>query len=486
MSCTTILVGKKATYDGSTIIARNDDSGAGHFTEKKLVVVSSDQQPKEYESVISHVKVKLPENPMRYTAIPNAVEGEGIWAACGINEAGVGMTATETITSNARVLGADPLVFYDEKTQTPGGIGEEDLVTLVLPYIHNAKEGVVRLGKLLEEYGTYEMNGIAFSDRDEIWWLETIGGHHWMARKVPDTVYVAMPNQLGIDQFDFEDAYGAKKEYMCSKDLKEFVEQNNLDLSLDGQFDPRAAFGSCDDADHVYNTPRAWFIEKVLNPHTKKWEGDQADYTPESNDIPWCMIPEKKITIEDVKYLLSSTYQGTDYDPYKSYGDRSKAGMYRSIGVNRTSVLGLVHQRPDKEVLEWIAFAANNMNVMIPFYPQVNEVPDYLSNTTGTVSTDNFYWTSRLIAAMADASFKQSRNLIERYQNKVAAKAHEILKETDALLANENEEDKKIQIRTKANQKIADMVKEAADETLGKVLFELSSNMKNAYARSDA
>lgn len=486
MSCTTILVGKKATYDGSTIIARNDDSGAGHFTEKKLVVVSSDQQPKEYKSVISHVKVKLPENPMRYTAIPNAVEGEGIWAACGINEAGVGMTATETITSNARVLGADPLVVYDEKTQTPGGIGEEDLVTLVLPYIHNAKEGVVRLGKLLEEYGTYEMNGIAFSDRDEIWWLETIGGHHWMARKVPDTVYVAMPNQLGIDQFDFEDAYGAKKEYMCSKDLKEFVEQNNLDLSLDEQFDPRAAFGSCDDADHVYNTPRAWFIEKVLNPHTKKWEGDQADYTPESNDIPWCMIPEKKITIEDVKYLLSSTYQGTDYDPYKSYGDRSKAGMYRSIGVNRTSVLGLVHQRPDKEVLEWIAFAANNMNVMIPFYPQVNEVPDYLSNTTGTVSTDNFYWTSRLIAAMADASFKQSRNLIERYQNKVAAKAHEILKETDALLANENEEDKKIQIRTKANQKIADMVKEAADETLGKVLFELSSNMKNAYARSDA
>ena len=59
---------------------------------------------------------------------------------------GVGMTATETITSNARVLGADPLVVYDEKTQTPGGIGEEDLVTIVLPYIHTAREGVLRLG----------------------------------------------------------------------------------------------------------------------------------------------------------------------------------------------------------------------------------------------------------------------------------------------------------------------------------------------------
>ncbi|MFR5029034.1 MAG: C69 family dipeptidase [Coprococcus sp.] len=32
-----------------------------------------------------------------------------------------------------------------------------------------------RLGSLLERYGTYEMNGIAFQDVDEIWWLETIG-----------------------------------------------------------------------------------------------------------------------------------------------------------------------------------------------------------------------------------------------------------------------------------------------------------------------
>ena len=55
-----------------------------------------------------------------------------------------------------------------------------------------------RLGSLLEQYGTYEMNGIAFQDVDEIWWLETIGGHHWMARRVPDDVYVVMPNQLGM------------------------------------------------------------------------------------------------------------------------------------------------------------------------------------------------------------------------------------------------------------------------------------------------
>ena len=68
---------------------------------------------------------------------------------------------------------------------------------LVLPYINSAREGVKRLGSLLEQYGTYEKNGIAFQDADEIWWLETIGGHHWIARKVPDDSYVVMPNQLG-------------------------------------------------------------------------------------------------------------------------------------------------------------------------------------------------------------------------------------------------------------------------------------------------
>lgn len=114
MACTTILVGKKASYDGSTMIARNDDSGSGHFTPKKFVVVQPEEQPRHYESVISHVKIELPEQPMRYTAVPNAVDGEGIWAASGVNEAHVAMTATETITSNPRVLGADPLVVYQK------------------------------------------------------------------------------------------------------------------------------------------------------------------------------------------------------------------------------------------------------------------------------------------------------------------------------------------------------------------------------------
>ena len=47
----------------------------------------------------------------------------------------------------------------------------------------------------------------------------------------PDEKMVIMPNQFGLDNFDFDDAYGAQKEHMCSKDLKEFMIENNLDIT---------------------------------------------------------------------------------------------------------------------------------------------------------------------------------------------------------------------------------------------------------------
>ena len=84
MPCTTILAGKCATYDGSTFISRNDDSGSGKYVPTKWVVVHPDEQPKIYNSVISHVSIKLPKNPMRYTAVPHALHDNGIWAASGV------------------------------------------------------------------------------------------------------------------------------------------------------------------------------------------------------------------------------------------------------------------------------------------------------------------------------------------------------------------------------------------------------------------
>ena len=510
MPCTTILVGKLASYDGSTIIARNDDAGADHLMPKKCSVIHPQEQPRVYRSVLSHVEIPLPENPMRYTCVPNALTGQGVWAASGVNEANVAMTATETITSNARVLGADPLVTYvpaekkrlvSDRTgdidrsdasfqedscaasgaEIPGGIGEEDIVVLVLPYIRSAREGVLRLGQLLEQYGTYEMNGIAFQDSDEIWWLETIGGHHWIAKRVPDDQYVVMPNQQGIDEFDLEDAFGAQKEHLCSPDLREFIKDNYLDLSLDGTFHARYAFGSHDDSDHTYNTCRAWAIERWLNPRSFCWDGPDADYRPDDDDIPWSMRPERKMTVEDVKYVLSGHYQGTEYDPY---GKSGKGGLYRPVGVNRTDFLSIIQIRPylpeAVRALQWIAFASNVFNAIAPFYTNVEELPDYLTFTEDTVSTDSFYWSSRLIGALADAHFAKNAIHIERYQNLVFRRSHELVAKMDRAYLQEGHS------LEEANLEIADMLKEETVRALGNVLFESTKAMTNAFSRADA
>ena len=495
MPCTTLLVGKKASYDGSTMIARNDDSSAGRFTPKKLSVVLPQDQPRHYVSVISHVEIDLPDDPLRYSAVPNALEGEGIWAGAGINAANVAMTATETIASNERVLGADPLVVYcpptEEIPMQPGGIGEEDLVTIVLPYIRSAREGVLRTASLLEKYGTYEMNGMAFADVNEIWWMETLGGHHWIAKRVPDDRYVINPNESGIDSFDLEDALGAGVDHLCSADLREFISDNHLDLSMDGKLNPREAFGTQSDADHVYNTPRAWYILRHFNSRTAKWDGPDADFGPCSNDLPWSMVPERKITVEDAKYVLSSHYQGTPYDPYSECGDLSMSGAYRSIGVNRTDFLALLQLRPyvpeSIRAVEWLTFGSNVFNTFVPFYTDTEKVPAYLSTTEKEVDTDSFYWNCRLIAALADAQYKSCKIHIERYQIKTAAEAHRILNGADRLVAELAEVNADPQsVIDSANEALAKMLKEQTLDVLGKVLDETSNNMKNAFARSDA
>ena len=80
MACTTILVGKNASYDGSTMIARNDDSGSGHFTAKKFVVIHPEEQLKVYKSVLSHAEID-PGDPMKFTAVPNAIKRRNLGVA---------------------------------------------------------------------------------------------------------------------------------------------------------------------------------------------------------------------------------------------------------------------------------------------------------------------------------------------------------------------------------------------------------------------
>lgn len=456
MSCTTLLVGKSATIDGSTMIARNDDSGSGRYDPKRFIAVNPADQPRHYRSELSHVSIELPDDPCRYSIVPNALPGRGILAECGISERNIAMSATETIAVNERVLGADPMVELqatqgepgddDYRPEVPGGIGEEDFITLVLPYVRSAREGVRRLGELLKRFGTYEANGIAISDVDEIWYVETIGGHHWIAKRVPDDCYAAIPNQLGLDGFDLEDAFGDARNHMCSADLVEFIRDNHLDRGMGsggsgvwraGTFNPRTLFGTRTTKDHIYNTPRAWYMERYLNP-SEDWDSPAARYTPISDDIPWCRRPENRVTVEDVAFLMASHFEDTPYDPYGTRGTDETRRRYRPIGINRTGQMGLLQIRPyepeaNRSVM-WLQYGSGPFTTLTPFYTNVRDTPAYLRDTGAEVSTDSFYWTSRIIAALADPHYVSNSNAIEHYRENVMSRGHAHIARVDAAL----------------------------------------------------
>lgn len=461
-SCTTVLVGKKASIDGSTIISRNDD-GHEALDPQRFVVVQPEDQPKHYQAVISGVKVELPDNPLRYTSMPNSILTNGIWPAAGINSENVAMSATETITTNPRIQGLDPYV--------EGGIGEEDIVTLVLPYIHSAKEGVERLGSLLKEYGTYEPNGIAFSDQDEVWWLETIGGHHWAAVRIPDDAYVVAPNRMNIDDFDFDSA-----DTLCSDDLKALIDDNHLNPDFEG-YNLRHIFGSSSIKDTVYNNPRAWYGQKYFTP--------EVEQDPMDQDLPFICRANRKITIEDVKFVLSSHFENTKYDPYGD-GTEAEKTLIRPIGINRNHNVHILQIRNNVPAeiagVHWLAYGANTFNTVVPFYSNVNDTPACYKDAIGTFDLNNMYWLSCATALLGDTDYNFYVDFRNTFELEAMSAYRGIQNETDKAIADQTDVQEFLEA---ANEKLADESLKRQTKLFGDMVISGSEHMKLRYNLND-
>ena len=465
-SCTTVLVGRKASIDGSTMIARNDD-GHEALDPQRFVVVHPDEQPRHYKAVLSGLELDLPENPLRYTSTPNAVLAEGIWPAAGINSENVAMSATETITTNPRILGLDPYVA--------DGMGEEDLVTLVLPYVKTAREGVERLGELLATYGTYEPNGIAFADHKEVWWLETIGGHHWAAVRIPDDAYVVAPNRMNIDDFKFN-----SEGYLCSSDLKNLIDENHLNPDLEGYETPynlRHIFGSSSIKDSVYNNPRTWYGQNFLG---------TVSEDPQNQELPFICEATRKITVEDVKFVLSSHFENTSYDPYGTTNTPEERKLFRPIGINRNHSVHILQVRNHVPIelagVQWLAFGANTFNHVVPFYTAITDTPACYRDAKGEYDPTNMYWLSATTAVLGDSNYDLFVDLRNTFELNTMAKFHEIQNETDRGFDAATD---KLAYLTEANEKLAAVAFKNQTELLGRMVVLGSANMKLRFDFND-
>ncbi|MFX3618883.1 MAG: C69 family dipeptidase [Sporolactobacillus sp.] len=403
-SCTAVLVGKAASIDGSTMIARNEDAH-GAINPKRFTVLKSEDHPRQYVSRVNNFTIDLPEPAFRHTFTPSADKSEGVWGESGINTENVAMSATETEFTNPYVLGYDPLVEE--------GIGEEAMESVVLPYIRTAREGVERLGKIIENYGTFESNGIAFSDANEVWYMETAGGHHWAAERIPDDAYAIAPNQTGLQTIDFS----KPDQFMWATDLREFVENYHLNPS-GTEFNFRNIFGTHTAADRHYNTPRTWYGQRYLNPEIKQ--------DPMSDDLPFIQRTDHKITIEDVQYILGSHYQETPYDAF-GRGTEEQKHIFRPIGIDRNQEFHILQIRNDVPAeyaaIHWLAFGVNLYNAQVPFYANVLDTPENYKNTTNIADMNNVYWLNKTIAALAEPHYHQVINAVNVFKDEAQSYA---------------------------------------------------------------
>ena len=169
--CTTIVVGEKATADGSFLVARSADSSslkAQHFVIHPAKTGQSGVYSCKAHGGVNDFTYPLPENAMRFTTVPNWKTQ--LHGAVGYNEAGLGLTGTESIFASDEALAVDP---YNKAS----GITEDDIPDVILPRCRTAREGVELLGKIIETQGAGEGFGVAFVDMNDVWYLETGSGH---------------------------------------------------------------------------------------------------------------------------------------------------------------------------------------------------------------------------------------------------------------------------------------------------------------------
>ncbi|MBJ3817039.1 C69 family dipeptidase [Shimwellia pseudoproteus] len=387
-ACTTVLVGNQASADGSYIVARNEDFSAANAKHMVIHPAVHNQQG-VFKSHGNDFTWPLPKEALRYSAIHDFDTADKSMGEAGFNAAGVGLTATETIYNGAAALKADP---YVEKT----GITEDAIQTVVLPYIHSAREGVELLGNIIEQKGAGEGFGVAFVDSKEVWYLESGSGHQWMASRLPNDQYFVSANQGRLQHYDPKDTAN----YLASPTLVSFAQQHGLYHPEKGEFNFHTAYSQDVANDATYNYPRVWTLQHGFNPGLTTTITNGKAY-------PVFVKPAHKISVEDVKQALRNRYQGTSHDPYANVNPQE---AWRPVSVFRTQESHILQVRPNLPAaigeVEYVSFGMSALGVYVPYYQGITHYLPGYDKGTDSASGDSVNWTFRTLQTLVMQDYK--------------------------------------------------------------------------------
>ncbi len=408
--CTTIIIGQEQTADGSMIVARSEDWDAMEAKNYEIFE-DTDNGPREFVAKDSPFRCELPEKALGYSAL-SPYNLHGHWGSAGFNTAGVGMSATESIFSSDEVLKHDPLV--------ENGVAENSVFNITLPYVRTAREGVERLGMLIEKYGIAEGFGIGFVDSKEIWYLETACGHRWLACRMPKDQYFVTGNQSRFRTYDPND----KENYLASADLIEFAEKHGLYNPAQGAFDFHEAYARDIKLDTTYNYPRVWGLQQFFSPEIKN------DVT--KNTFPVFAKAAHKVTLTELRTAFRFHYDNTEHDPYLNSNPKEP---YRPVSIFRTTQTHLLQVRPELPqaigCVNYVAMGMADLGVFLPLYQGITSYPEAYTKGNGESSDDSAYWKFRKIMVLGMTNYNKYAPVIKEVYAKFEAETDQRQREME-------------------------------------------------------
>ncbi|MGB9893525.1 MAG: dipeptidase, partial [Candidatus Saccharicenans sp.] len=354
LNCFTILVGKKASADGSVMVAHNEDD-YGEIIVNVRKIAPHSYGPKVTINLGHGASYETDGQTNGFLWI-EAMNQE--YADSFINEYGV-------------VITSDACSSRENKEDlSDGGIGYM-LRRIVAEKAKTARDAVKLIGELVEKYG-YRSSGRTYSvaDKNEAWMVAVIKGRHWFAHRVPDDQVAVIPNFYTIGQIRLDDP----DNFMGSSDIIEYAKKNGwYDENKDGPFIFKKVFNRPSNREPVFdgNTLRMWRGVSWLS--GQKWEI--------TADFPFSFKPAKKITSEMLMSLLRDHYEGTPYEATEGYqqGSPNKT-KFRTICTSSTInsfVACLNNKKPDPiSTLVWLALGKPDTTVYLPIYYGVEALPE--------------------------------------------------------------------------------------------------------------
>lgn len=360
-----LLAGYNTTTDGSVMVAHNKglNHAEGSFLERVPRQKNDSAEVIRLQNGLEIPQTKISMAWMGLQTKNGMHQGDAV----AINEHQVSIAGSVSLESdrNMKARKADPLV--------PGGV-IGSMYYKALERAQTARECVDLIGKYYNNYGIAQAYGIAIADKNEIWYVEAGGGHHWAAIKIPHDAVWIQANEYRIGHIDPDD-----RDVMTSPGLLEFARYNDLWDPDEQLFDFADAFGrriQNSGSNENFNSLKIWRSIHLMD-STSKLKPGQTVY-------PQFIRPQEKLDLPKLISILRDHYQSSSSND-SLFTDSLKKHMrpIASRNVVYTSIVQLTDGLPaNVGAVLWSGFSTPLTTPYIPFYFGIKNVPRPYNNKT--------------------------------------------------------------------------------------------------------